>query len=124
MFFDRYGIQIQDFFWLRPYWCLLTWGCWVGGGPPFPFRLDFGGEEANIQPFDSATKGSSAAHSALFRNFAAEVAMWLGRQSAGVLNDYHNFFDAIDIPTLVSKAIESNFPARELAIALQQHLAP
>ena len=23
--------------WLKPFWCLLTWGCWLGGGPLYPF---------------------------------------------------------------------------------------
>ena len=32
------GLFLWKMFWLKPYWCLLTWGCWVGGGPLYPFR--------------------------------------------------------------------------------------
>ena len=80
-------------------------------------------ELRNLQPYDSACKNSSSAK-ALLRNLTAEVAMWLGKFSAGVFNDYHKFFDTIDIPTLVSQAVQTGFPARQLALALQQHTAP
>ena len=75
-------------------------------------------ESNTLQAYDSAKKSSSAALSALSRNFAAEVAMWTGKVSSGVFNDFHIFFDSVDLPTQV------NFPARELATTLQQHLAP
>ena len=81
-------------------------------------------EKLHAQSYDSAKAGSSAARSALFRNLSSEIAMWLGKPSAAVFNDYHKFFDTIDIPTLVSQAIHTQFPMRELAFAIQQHLAP
>ena len=81
-------------------------------------------EEANRQEYDSACKGSSAITSALIRNLQAEVAHWLGKQSAAVFNDYHKFFDTIDIDRLIYEAISTGFPPVELSLALQQHLAP
>ena len=81
-------------------------------------------EKLHAQSYDSANAGSSAARSALFRNLSSEIAMWLGKPSAAVFNDYHKFFDTIDIPTLVSQAIHTQSPMRELAFAIQQHLAP
>ena len=81
-------------------------------------------ETQHTQHYDSTQVGSSASMSALFRNLCAEVAMWTGKHSAGVFNDYHKFFDTIDIPTLVSNAVQSSFSIHELAISLQQHLAP
>ena len=90
-------------------------------------RCDFSAkhwEKLNLQPYDSACKGSSATTSALIRNLQAEVAHWLGQQSAAVFNDYHNFFDSVDIDRLIYEAILTEFPPVELSLALQQHLAP
>ena len=81
-------------------------------------------EADNKQPYDTASKGASALTAALVRNVRAEIAAWLGLHSAAVFNDYHKFFDTMDIEVLVHEAIKNNFPIAELTLALQQHLAP
>ena len=43
-------------------------------------------EDRNKQPYDKATKGSSALQAALWRNLMAELAHWLGEDFACVLN--------------------------------------
>ena len=81
--------------------------------------------EAEVrQPYDSAGKGSSALESALIRNMLAELAHWNNEYSAAILHDFEKFFDTIDIPILLNQAIKNQFPATELSLALQQHLAP
>ena len=81
-------------------------------------------EIGNLQSYDSARKGSSSLDSALLRNMQAEIAHFLKHHSAAVFNDYHTFFDSIDIQKLILEAMETGFPLAELALALQQHLAP
>ena len=83
------------------------------------------GWEAQVrQPYDSAGKGSSALESALIRNMLAELAHWSNEYSAAILHDFEKIFDTIDIPILLDQAIRNHFPATELFLALQQHLAP
>ncbi len=82
------------------------------------------GEIQNKQPYDSATRGSSALTAALVRNVRAEIASWLKMESAAIFNDYHKFFDTLDIEVLVQEAFNNNFPLQELVLALMQHLAP
>ena len=81
-------------------------------------------ELANRQAYDKATVGSSALLAALRRNLVAEVAVWLGRKHATVLNDYEKFFDTLDVRQLMIESIYEEFPLDTLAYALQQHLAP
>lgn len=81
-------------------------------------------EEEFMTDYETATKGSSALVAALVRNVVAEVAVALGLIAAGVFNDYINFFDTIDLPTLITEAIHSKFPGEWLTIAILQHTAP
>ena len=81
-------------------------------------------EIANRQTYDKATVGSSALLAALKRNLVAEIAVWLGRRHATVLNDYEKFFDTLDVRQLMIESIYEEFPIDKLAYALQQHLAP
>jgi len=81
-------------------------------------------EVSNKQNYDKATTGSSALLAALGRNLKAEVAFWLGKQFAVVLNDYEKFFDTLDIEQLMVESIHTNFPLERMAYALQQHIAP
>ena len=76
------------------------------------------------QEYDSSGKGSSALFSALLRNARAEIAAWLGQAVAAIYHDYDKFFDSVDIIELLSEAIFTSFPPVQLALALQQHLAP
>ena len=81
-------------------------------------------EKSHKQPYDSSGKGSSAFFSALLRNARAEIAAWIGHSVAAIFNDYDKFFDSIHIPELLREAIFTHFPPVQLALALQQHLAP
>jgi len=81
-------------------------------------------EVENAKSFDSAGVGSSALLAALGRNLTAEVAHWLGLFSASIFNDYHKFFDSIDIIKLMCESVYNQFPPRMLCFALMQHLAP
>ena len=74
--------------------------------------------------YETAKKGHSALDAALYRNIVAEIAHWLGQFVACALNDYHKFFDTINISSLIIESIYSEYPPVDLALALQQHLAP
>ena len=78
----------------------------------------------NMASFDSALPGASALSAALRRNLKAEVAYWLGALIATVLNDYEKFFDTLNIVELIRESYVNEFPAQQLVLALQQHLAP
>jgi hypothetical protein len=81
-------------------------------------------ELENKQDYDKASVGSSALLAALKRNLSAEIAHWLGKEFATILNDFDKFFDTVDLKTLMTEAIHSGVPISQLAFALQQHLAP
>jgi hypothetical protein len=81
-------------------------------------------EHDNKQGYDTAKAGSSALLAALARNLTAELAHWLGLQFASIYNDYHKFFDTLDLLTVMLQAIRTGFPLDRLAFALQQHIAP
>ncbi len=53
-----------------------------------------------------------------------ELARYLGIVSASIFNVYHKFFDTVDSPTLLDEAIRVEVPPKEMALAIQQHLAP
>ena len=55
-------------------------------------------------------KGGSAFDAALYRNVVAEIAYWLNQIVACALNDYHKFFDTIDISTLIIESIYTEYP--------------
>ena len=46
----------------------------------------------NMEDYDSARIGGSALHAALKRNLRAEVAFWLGHESAAIFNDFEKCF--------------------------------
>ena len=75
-------------------------------------------------PHDTAKKGNSALDAALGRNLLAEVAFWIGQVFGAALNDFHKFFDTIDVSVLMQEAIKCQYPPVDMALALQQHLAP
>jgi len=83
--------------------------------------------EANVSAdckYDTAKKGSNALDAALARNLLSEVAFWLKRAFGAAFNDYHKFFDTIDINILLEQALYSEYPTTSLSLAVQQHLAP
>lgn len=81
-------------------------------------------EEANTGPFDTSGKGKSARLAAAYRSIKAEVYGQTEDQVIAVFHDFEKFFDTIDIPTLIEKALELQFPVLDLALTIMQHLAP
>ena len=81
-------------------------------------------EKHNAGSFDSAVKGWSATRAATLRSLIAEVAQALGIHAGCALNDFHKFFDSIEVEKLLEKALECDFPLPELLILMYQHLAP
>ena len=81
-------------------------------------------EQTNFKKYDTACKGSSAQVAALSRNLLAEVAKFNGLHSLSVFNDFHNFFDTIDLRILIKSLLKLSYPLRLAALALQQHSAP
>ena len=69
-------------------------------------------------------KGHSALDAALYRNIVAEIAHWLNQYVACALNDFHKFFDTINISSLIIESIYTKYPPVDLTLALQQHMAP
>ena len=74
--------------------------------------------------FDQAGKGRSALAAALDRDVFTEVYLTLGYIVAAAFHDFHKFFDTIDIPTIVHKLAEADFPLFDLCFGMQQHVAP
>lgn len=74
--------------------------------------------------YDSALPGKSVLRAALLRIFRAEIAALTGTEAGGLFNDFDVFFDSIDIETLLENALRVEFPLRQLAFAILQHLAP
>jgi len=60
--------------------------------------------------FDTSGKGKSALVAAAYRGLEAEVYKYTEEQVIGVCHDFDKFFDSIDIPVLLNKAIDVNFP--------------
>lgn len=74
--------------------------------------------------FDTAGKGKSALVVAAFRGLEAAVYTYTEQQVIDALHDVAKFFDIINIPILINKGIEHNFPILDLILTLHQHLAP
>ena len=81
-------------------------------------------EEANVQSYDAAARGSSSLQASLYRNLLSEVAYYNEEEILAIFNDYDKFFDRIDIAILVNKIISTNYPLKDAVLALQQHLSP
>lgn len=74
--------------------------------------------------FDTCIPGASSLEAALIRNAAAECVTLVGSSVAGLFNDFHKFFDTLDLDILMSRAIKAAFPVQILNTTMQQHLAP
>ena len=81
-------------------------------------------ELEHTQAYDTAKTHSSALYAALIRGLKAEVAVRLNKIPAAIFNDFHQFFDHLDIVELILAAIKCELPMDLLIMALQQHLAP
>jgi len=81
-------------------------------------------EDNNTGSFDTAGKGKSALLAAAYRSIKAEVYGQTEDQVIAVFHDFEKFFDTIDIPILIEKAIELEFPILDLALTITQHMAP
>ena len=53
----------------------------------------------------------------------AEIGQLLGRVPAAIFNDFHQFFDHIDIGILILEAIALDVPMHIILLVLQQHLS-
>jgi hypothetical protein len=78
-------------------------------------------EDGYVEFWDSAVKGSSPLQAAISRALSAEVATWVGLQSAGIYWDMTKFFDSILISKLIPLALQAGFPPRILYLAMQVH---
>ena len=78
----------------------------------------------HTQKYDTAKTHSSALYAALIRGLKAEVATRLNKIPAAIFNDFHHFFDHLDIVELILAAIKCELPMDLLVMALPQHLAP
>ena len=78
----------------------------------------------NPHDYDKAKEGSSAISAALRRNAKAEVCFWLGTHFATFMNDMEKYFDTLDLTTVMVESVCTGFPQKQLAYALQQHMAP
>ena len=74
--------------------------------------------------FDTAGKGKSALIAAAHRNLEAEVYTFTEEQVIGVCQDMAKFFDPIDMPILINKAIGLGFPILDMALTMHQQSAP
>ena len=81
-------------------------------------------ENINTCPFDTAGKGKSALLAAAYRSIKAEVYSQTEDQVIAVFHDFEKFFDTIDLPILIEKALELDFPVLDLALTIMQHMAP
>ena len=81
-------------------------------------------ERMFTQAYDKAKPGSSCLLTALAGGFRGEIAHRCKRIPVAVFNDMEKSFDFIDIEVLLHEAIQLDFPADILVMALQQHLAP
>lgn len=81
-------------------------------------------ESQNAFVNDSATKGASAITASEERAFAAELSQLEGFFSFMLLWDLQEFFDSIDIKTLVAEAARVSFPMLQLALSMIVHRAP
>ena len=77
-----------------------------------------------VQTYDKAKTGSSALLVAIARGLRAEIGQLLGRVPAAIFNDFHQFFDHIDIGILIMEAIKLQVPMAVNLLVLQQHLSP
>ena len=81
-------------------------------------------ETGHTKEYDTAKTGSSASYAALIRGLKAEAATRLNKIPAAIFNDFHQFFDHLDIVELIIAAIKCELPMDLLVMALQQHPAP
>jgi len=98
---------------------------------PVLYRMSLSGgheveelEDDYTGPFDTAGKCKSALMAAAYRSIEAEVYNYTEEQVIGVFHDMAKFFDTIDIPILISRAKELEFPVLDIMLTLHQHLAP
>jgi len=81
-------------------------------------------EDLMTGDFDTSGKGKSALIAAAYRGLQAEIYKYTEEQVIGVFHDFEKFFDTIDLEILMQKALEHNFPIIDLALTMQQHMAP
>ena len=75
-------------------------------------------------PGDSALPGRSPHEETAWRHLQMEQAVLRGKVVIHILWDVAKFFDSIDIPRLIRRCEELEFPLDQLALAMQVHRAP
>ncbi len=73
---------------------------------------------------DSALPGRSPLDETAWRHLLMEQAVLLGKHVAQLLWDVAKFFDSLNIPLLIERAEELNFPIDQLVLGMQAHRAP
>ena len=81
-------------------------------------------EDGITAEWDCCRSGSSAEFAASRRLLEAELAKCSGQEVGMNLWDVEKFFDSVDFSLLVARALRWGYPASELAVACQVHLAP
>ncbi len=72
---------------------------------------------------DSALPGRSPHDEAAWRQLVMEQSTLRGKYVAQLLWDVSKFLDSLDIPLLIERALELDFPLDQLALAMQAHRA-
>ncbi len=73
---------------------------------------------------DSALPGRSPLEETAWRHLCMEQAVLRGKFVAQMLWDMAKFFDSLDIPELLARCEELDFPTDQLVLAMQVHRAP
>ena len=73
---------------------------------------------------DSALPGHSPLDEAVWRQLLMEQATLRGKFVVQLLWDVSKFFDSLDVPLLVERVVELQFPLDQLVLAMQAHRAP
>ena len=73
---------------------------------------------------DSSLLGRSSIDEVAWRHLRMETAVLLGKAVGMLLWDVAKSFDSLDVPLLIERAEELNFPLDQLTLGLQVHRAP
>ena len=73
---------------------------------------------------DDAVKGNSCLTSIACRSLQVEVALASGLRVIQSLWDVAQFYESADLAFTAERALALNFPPRQLALAMQEHMGP
>jgi hypothetical protein len=81
-------------------------------------------EDSAAASFDMARAGSSASKAAATKAYYLETAHTNGKKAAALLWDLHKYFDSVSVQVLTDRAAKVGYPALDLAMGAQMHMAP